>query len=169
MGTPGYMSGRALARFFHAIFGGLLLIGPFAVLLFRGLSLGLVVTVLLVAASYAFAAWRYRNSGLSYLRELASDTLTAMAAAIGAAGASIVLARLTRIHLHTMFLPAVVVGTFWYLEYRAARHHAAFRETARLGRADHVVEFKKMAKNAALSLHRVWRAPAEFFARSSKP
>ncbi|HEX9443003.1 MAG TPA: hypothetical protein VGA73_02740 [Candidatus Binatia bacterium] len=172
MDTTGYWLGRALARFFNAVFGVLPLIGPFVLFLFRGLSLGLVVMFLIFAAGYAYAWWSYRKSGLSYLRELASDTLTAMAAAIGGAGASIVLASFTRIrlHAHALFLPAVVVGFFWYLEYRAARHRAAApRRATWLGRAEDI-EAKKKAENAAVSLKKQpWSAPGEIPARSSKP
>lgn len=172
MGTPGYLFGRALARFFDAIFGLLLLIGPFVLFLYRGFSLALVITFLLLAAGYGYVVWRYRESGLAYLRELASDTLTAMAATIGAAGASMILASFTRVHLHAhaLFVPSAVIGFFWFLEYRAARHRGERpRRAAWLGRAEEVVEIKKRAKQTPLPLNPPWSAPAELPARSSKP
>jgi hypothetical protein len=121
---------KAAVHLARALLGIWLLIGPFVLFLFRGESSALIVTLLLLAASYGFVVWRYRTYGVDYVSRFAFDTLTALGVALIAGVLSELLAFIgLRLHGNILIIPLLILACFGYLEYtqekkRLTRHSA---------------------------------------------
>jgi hypothetical protein len=118
---------KAGPRLVRALLGVWLVVGPFIVFLIRWKSFELVIIFLAVLAAYIFVGWNARTLGTPYLSRLATDTVTALGITLVAGGLSGVLAKLTGIYLHGnfLFVPLVVLGGFWILEYAQEKRRVA--------------------------------------------
>lgn len=120
---------KAALRFLRAMLGIWLLTSPFVIFLFRGADRARVATVVLTLASYGFVVWKYRRAGLSYLREFAFDTLTALGVVALTIAFSTLLGLMMRVNVHRHALLAVVaiVACFWLLEYSEEKRRLAHK------------------------------------------
>ena len=111
----------------RAVIGFWLVLGPFVVFLIRWKVWEVTVIFLVLVGAFLFVGFMCRLSGTEYLKQLGSDTFTALASVLIGGGLSGILAKLTHYRLHSsvLFLPLVIVAGFVISEYYHERKTAA--------------------------------------------
>ncbi|HTM09567.1 MAG TPA: hypothetical protein VL754_14375 [Verrucomicrobiae bacterium] len=114
-------------RLFRALLGFWLVLGPFIVFLIRWKAWEVTIIFLVLVGAFLFVGFMCWLIGKEYLKQLGSDTFTALASVLIGGGLSGLVAKLTHysLHLTVLFFPLVIIAGFVISEYYHERKTAA--------------------------------------------
>jgi hypothetical protein len=118
---------KLMPRLLRALLGFWLLFGPFLVFLIRWKTYEVTLMYVLLVGAFIFVGVHCWSHGAAYLRQLGSNTATALASLLIGGGLSGLIGKTTGVRLHSsmLFLPLVILAGFVLADYYAERKASA--------------------------------------------